>query len=800
MSEIIKIYGTAIKDGKILEEMIEASEEQRYLSCKFWHKSATEAQLFGFYYPTNDGFSAARIIGILSGEFLKASNIDKALEKIYCAIDLYHQPPLGEIKWIAYKPTTKFEEKEISHLQPMIEAIDLGFRSKEIGGGDDIYQMLKWARTKECFLKDQLDIAEQKILATQRPVFINETCTASNIHIVKQIILNRHSILYEDAKQILFSDLNISHELRESVKNGELYVNMQESLQNTLCPKPLIKWLMSLNYLSARLIDEFEELKIEQIKESQKQIYNENIIFSSLEKLTHTGNNKDDLIQSALRGENAIYLRHHREVQWVKKQKLDDINLPKVRYKGYGQLKKTENDDSHTCQFGGYTLDMLMLGKPPYHYASKDKYDKYYEIEFVPTYEEAKYGLQPLIKIPKNKVLDEISDKNLGIIAQIDKKSAPSKSLTPLVRLNNKILESIENNQLLESAVKHLYDRMDTFISFPLDSIKEGMKDLTPTESREYLLKHGIGHPFFYQFCEALSLAKNNEHHELKPAINAFNAGKKEEAVTMIFQLMLNELINKKIDDMKKSTSGLTLILIKLPLMKIMDDLVAELTKTEDDELLELFPDDFIIGGAMTAYEKNPEFWQEILKNIQQPLVQKNIEKAKQTIILRNYAGLDNYDIREIQWAAMNLVKSHIEINNRDDDLLSPEKAPITDVPPTNLLSNPDSSEDKKTPVPLNDETLKHYEAGKKISERNTGYSKKGAKAKKEQAEEKYKPLLLCALTKAKSLPKHYSANQLSAAVATELKIKPGKLRYMLSSDPEIAPLLRPHGNRKQKN
>ena len=83
------------------------------------------------------------------------------------------------------------------------------------------------------------------------------------------------------------------------------------------------------------------------------------------------------------------------------------------RYDGLGQLKKTKNDDSSQCQFGGLTIDMLFYGESPEHHLSKQIPNIDYEIEVVQTEEEACYGLQPYIKISAQQLASIVKDDNL---------------------------------------------------------------------------------------------------------------------------------------------------------------------------------------------------------------------------------------------------------------------------------------------------------------------------------------------------------------------------------------------------
>lgn len=395
--EAITIYGLPRSD-KPLGKIITLSEESNYLNCKFWHRSADEAERFYHYYDLRNHLG--NFIGLLSGEYLKkGQSCEEAFKKIACAISKF-QPTWG---W-----NIKIDESlNVDHLKPILNELANGLANKEIALQDDANKLLDWAKNKKVFSKKTLKEAREQVANVRGKIFRNDPVTQANFHILKPILLNGFDIYLEDAKAIFFPEDDIADQLSNALKNNEFL------RENYFPPKDLVRWLIKNNYLSQWLVNEFEEWKIETIKEASLKLSLSGMSFASLEK---NNNNKEDIIQSAAKREIPLYLKYPYAIQWRVISKKDDATLPKMRYEGFGQLKAQQEDDTSQCQFGGYTLDMLVLSKKPFHCLQKNNFDQLYSIEFVPTAEEAKYGLQPYIEIPKSELVEAIADKNLVVI------------------------------------------------------------------------------------------------------------------------------------------------------------------------------------------------------------------------------------------------------------------------------------------------------------------------------------------------------------------------------------------------
>ncbi|WP_133128964.1 hypothetical protein [Legionella nagasakiensis] len=267
------------------------------------------------------------------------------------------------------------------------------------------------------------NIIWMKINEVRQPIFSNKNQSDDIKHEIIPLLLKKGGfyIYYSDAQELLFADMDLLSELTLEAKNknidtyhfnGIIYFNT----------KSLIKWLMNNDYLPTELTNKLLDLKVEAIKENKSEYKGK---FNSLSMLVQQGAHKNNILSDALNGNVDIFLKYPRDyLHWIEiKTNICDlqtveteIKLPKLRYDGLGQLKKRRNDDSHFCQFGGLTLDMLLYGELPQHGLSKSIPNIDYEIEFIPTEEESAYGLQAYVKLSTQRLASIVTDDNLIVL------------------------------------------------------------------------------------------------------------------------------------------------------------------------------------------------------------------------------------------------------------------------------------------------------------------------------------------------------------------------------------------------
>ncbi len=388
----------------LTQKEIPVSEKKTYLGCKYWKESKKEADLFFTFYRGEVWAEVHRIIGILSGELLNAENFDDSYEKFNKAFNLYY--------FASHAPSVI----EFPELKAIIDAIKESETYPKNLLLDDV---LLWACENELINPRLQKKIEKNILISRSKVFGNTDPTDDQkIQVISLFISENKCIFYPDAKELLFPDSDLLQEMKAAFeiqkiqgfcsKDKEIfYLNMRS----------FIKWLMREGYFPERFTQEFLFLKIESIKESKIEYQGK---YDSLHKLTQQEWDRNDLLGAGMNGELSLYLKYPRKyLQWRERSVSDSENqshLPDIRYDGFGQLKRKMTEDRHFCHFGGLTVDMLFFNETPCHELSKLIPSSEHEIEFVPTKEEAKYGLQPYIKFPDNQLQNIISDHALLIL------------------------------------------------------------------------------------------------------------------------------------------------------------------------------------------------------------------------------------------------------------------------------------------------------------------------------------------------------------------------------------------------
>ena len=445
---------------------IEIPEEEKkiYLTCKFFKASKEEAILMANFYlgPVPASESLHRVIGILSGDFISENDINKKFDEINEAVQQgYFSGSSDNVK-----------NKKYGRIISAIKA----------GNGDypkssTLIDIVEWARDCELIDPTMESSLKKTIKKVQGSVFKGSADNKLKLSLIGQFLSRPcNYIFYNDARELLFPELNLLPELKLAMEKGEL-VDGYSSCDGEvyyLKFKPLLKWLMQKGFIPQWMEEAFEEVKIESIKENLVD-YKES--FHSLHRLIQDGKDRNDLLSAGLNGSNIIYLKYPRDcLHW--RQYYTTFQSGKIhsevaaqRYNGLGQLKKRKTDDSHRCQFGGVTVDMLLYNEFPKHELSKSMPRIDYEIELVPTEEEARYGLQPYLKFPAIELSSIIADNNLIILHEDasllgnDSSSRKSESTPSLLK------QALEHDQLLTRA---------SIMSGYLD----GNKELTPKKWR----------------------------------------------------------------------------------------------------------------------------------------------------------------------------------------------------------------------------------------------------------------------------------------------------------------------------
>jgi hypothetical protein len=109
----------------------------------------------------------------------------------------------------------------------------------------------------------------------------------------------------------------------------------------------------------------------------------------------------------------------------------------------------------------------------------------------------------------------------------------------------------------------------------------------------------------------------------------------------------------------------------------------------------------------------------------------------------------------------------------------------------------------KSFPLPFfSDKSVKLYESGKRVSEKNTNFSKKAAETREQSSLSEWQPYLNAAYELASKKPRFYSALSLAETVGKHVKTATRKvdtLRKKISEDAKIEPLLRKRSKRLSK-
>ena len=358
-------------------------------------------------------YDPLRLVGILSGELLKnEQNVAVTIAKINKAVNLYRPSWMHSLN----NTTKQIAEKDINHLEPIINEIIDGFKSGALKNDQSIDEMLDWAEARTTFSEEDISKARDKIKHTRDNLFYDDTViNVENIRVVKPILLNIDWLYYQDAKTILFPERDLLDKLLAATNERDSYLSVYHPKnKKTTCyfePKSLIKWLMKKDYLSDWLVSEFEGLKIELVEKSAIICKESAITINKLLK-KHPDIDRDEILREAYNENLAIYMKYPRDNLKFGNLTPDEIrHAVSTCYHGMGQLKQSKNDDSMGGYFGGVTIDMLLDNE-----LSSTKNNGVYKIEFVPTEEQAKYGRQPYIEIGHNEIQERISDENLVIL------------------------------------------------------------------------------------------------------------------------------------------------------------------------------------------------------------------------------------------------------------------------------------------------------------------------------------------------------------------------------------------------
>lgn len=391
----------------LAEKIISKSEEKAYLNCKFWKASRKEADLFINFYrgPVYGEFH--RIVAILTKRLLRTRNIAHSYKNLSKLIDRYRVDPSSQYLF------------KIPSYKKVLDAI-CNESYPKYGLIDDV---INWAQESQLINLETNNIIWMKINEVRQPIFSNKNQSDDIKHEIIQLLLKKGGfyIYYSDAQELFFTGIDLLSELTLEVKNKNIDAYHSNGIIyfNT---KSLIKWLMNNDYLPTELTNKLLDLKVEAIKENKSEYKGK---FNSLSMLIKQGAHKNDILSDALNGNVDIFLKYPRDcLRWreIKTNICDPqiletrIKLPTLRYDGLGQLKKRRNDDSHFCQFGGLTVDMLLYGELPQHGLSKSIPNIDYEIEFIPTKEESTYSLQAYVKLSSQRLASIVTDDNLIVL------------------------------------------------------------------------------------------------------------------------------------------------------------------------------------------------------------------------------------------------------------------------------------------------------------------------------------------------------------------------------------------------
>ncbi|MEO8401840.1 MAG: hypothetical protein ABI597_08620 [Gammaproteobacteria bacterium] len=405
------------------ERVIPIEEQEKYLSCKFWKISKQEADLFYYTYPASIHGEFYRVVGILSCRIFEKKDIMQAWQQIQRLIDLYR---FGNKR-------VQYHISKLPKYKTILDGITSDTTYPKNYLIDDV---LTWAAQKQIITTSSLKLISNKIELTREIPFNKHNNTNEfRIEIIKLLVEHNQSLLYEDAKALLFPEQDLFARLSNATNDGKIIaahsINMDKYDFDT---RSLIKWLIQNEFLSKEITAEFPTLEVEAIKES---IVKYRGSLDSLSKLVSQGKDRNDLLSKAENHEYKIYLKYPRKyLRWREKWKemllaVGTNYFAEQRYDGFGQLKIFHTDDTFRCQFGGLTIDMLLHNEEPEYCTSKPAY----EIEFVPTSREFDLGLQPYIEIPSNKINDLISDNNLIFIEKNESNKTSIENFSALEKM-----------------------------------------------------------------------------------------------------------------------------------------------------------------------------------------------------------------------------------------------------------------------------------------------------------------------------------------------------------------------------
>lgn|SRR3990167_2639772 len=463
------------------EKSIFLHEREQYLSSKFWSATKKEADIFYAYYPGSVFAEIHRIVGILSGWLLKKDDLMHAYSQLTKLIDAYRF-------WREDKVERKFKRL------PLFKKILDGMTKDKCYPSENLMDdVLNWCHENQIIDAESINQIRRKIEETRRCPFGSMPMPSADVfEILKLLVKHSRSILYDDAKALLFPDKELFLELKEAVDNGDIIARFsitKDIYYYDICS--LIKWLIRKELLSVEICDLFPNLAVEAIKEGVVDYDGE---FNSIKKLADRGTEKNDLFSQAKRREIVIYLKYPRKyIRWRENshKSLELTNggyFAAQRYNGLGELKIIKEHDSYRCQFGGLTIDMLLYGEKPEYCTSMPVY----EIEFVPTKAEYDVGLQAYVSIPSDEIEKILSDENLIVVAPA-KNEKPIESPSEVVdHSNSQECPSVDKSKIWQESFASLHqiagsiqkgNKMqlaDNAIALVLNAIKKIQPDFDP--------------------------------------------------------------------------------------------------------------------------------------------------------------------------------------------------------------------------------------------------------------------------------------------------------------------------------
>lgn len=423
-----------------IEKTVSLKERIKYLRCKFWKSSKEDAEFFFNFYLGPVVYELHRPVGIISGQFLRKNNGDDVYGKIRKSVDLYR-----------LNPKDKYFDRYFKH-KLILDAI-CGSSVANYPKGNLIDDVLNWAFQNQLINNSDFCLVQQSISAARMKSFKNKDVPKELCLEIIHIFLNKDRYIYlEDIPDLLFCNSELMLKINTAVKAGEIIaISSRDDCINYVDMRSLLKWLLLNNLAHESLVQEFLYLKIEAIKENKVDY---NGTFHSLSKLIKQGSDRNDLLSDALNKNVLVYLKYPRDyLHWRERVSAttcsnDKKDYSEHRYHGLGQLKIRKNEDTHLCQFGGLTVDMLLYGEHPIHGLSKSIPNVEYEIEFLCTEDEFNIGLQPYIKIPKNEIGEILSDDNLIVVSLTENKKTVNQT-------DIQLQANVTNNMITGEIINH---------------------------------------------------------------------------------------------------------------------------------------------------------------------------------------------------------------------------------------------------------------------------------------------------------------------------------------------------------